>query len=197
MTWAAGGVLLWLGGWWFTGRLVGVYQKAIYLEAAERRHRGTVSTTAEHHRGIFLFAVFDLGLLVLGIRSITTLLYDENVPAEDYVGWTFTKWSALFSIYVVRQGINFHGLYHALMRARTGKAAMERRSVGTLRGVWAETPVALRAVMVAAPLMACVPLVIDNPPVQPVWLYLPQAGLLLALAIPLLGLRQRARSGGA
>ncbi len=140
MIWAAGGISLWLGGWWFTGRLVDVYQKAIYLEEADRRHRGLGPSGEQHHRGMALFVLFDLGLLVLGIRSLATLhAGGDEVLVDSSIAENATKWSVLGCLYLFRQGSNIHGFYHARWRARTGLAAVKPRNAGTLRGIWEET----------------------------------------------------------
>ena len=102
MIWASGGILLWLGGWWFTGRLAEVYRKAIYLEEADRRHRGLApQPPEEHHRGAFYFSLFDLGLLLLGIRSLATLkaggaesaLDDSMVASVSSAAIAASRWS--------------------------------------------------------------------------------------------------------
>ena len=192
MIWAAGGISLWLGGWWFTGRLVDVYQKAIYLEEADRRHRGLGPSGEQHHRGMALFVLFDLGLLVLGIRSLATLhAGGDEALVDSSIAENATKWSVLGCLYLFRQGSNIHGFYHARWRARTGLTAVKPRNAGTLRGIWEETSPTLRAPLLMAPLIACVPLAMGTSPSLVLWFLLPQSILGVALLLPLLRLRRR------
>lgn len=191
MIWAVGGVLLWLGGWWFTGRLVDVYQKAIYLAEADRRHRGLAPSGDQHHRGMLLFILFDLGLLVLGIRSLATIKAGSyDALADSSIAANATEWSVLVCFYLFRQGSNIHGFYHARWRARTGLSAVKPRNAGTLKGIWQETSLTLRAPLLLAPLIACVPLATGSSASLLLWFLLPQSILGIALLLPLLRLRR-------
>ena len=216
MIWASGGILRWLGGWWFTGRLAEVYRKAIYLEEADRRHRGLQPRPPEeHHRGAFYFCVFDLGLLMLGIRSLATLKAGgEEGLIDDSLMAGATDWSVLVCLYLFRQGMHLHRFYHVRWRARTGQTTIKPREEGTLRGIWQETSPSLRALLLLAPLIAAVPLLFgwvlgfdralqdfalavgELGPIL-LWFLLPQAALLVALASPLLRLRRRLYGGEA
>ncbi|MAG54761.1 MAG: hypothetical protein CMJ83_00565 [Planctomycetes bacterium] len=210
MIWASGGVLLWLGGWWFTGRLFGVYRKAIYLEAWDRRHRGLPQKPDEHHWGAALFVLFDFGLLLLGIRSLATLLIDLGlVDADASLVMNATEWSVLVCIYLFRQGFNLHHFYHDRWRARTGQPAVQPLEAGTLRGIWQETAPVLRGCLLLAPVLAAVPLAhsllgLDPPRIglpgdldgAVLWFIVPQTLLVIALAAPLARLRRLVHGGG-
>lgn len=210
MIWASGGILLWLGGWWFTGRLAEVYRKAIYLEEADRRHRGLAPQPPdEHHRGAFYFSLFDLGLLLLGIRSLATIKAGgvESAVADSMVA-SVTEWSVLVCLYLFRQGMHLHRFYHVRWRARTGQTVLKPRKVGTLKGIWQETNPFLRAALLVAPIVAAVPLLVgwlfglepvlddfalsagELGPIV-LWFLIPQTTLAVALAAPLLRLRRR------
>lgn len=191
MIWAAGGVLLWLGGWWFTGRLVDVYRKAIYFEEADRRHRGLEPSRERHHRGMVLFVLFDLGLLLLGVRSLMTLKAGGDASVDDSLVAGITEWSVLACLYLFRQGSNIHGFYHVRWRAVTGTSAVEPRNIGTLKGIWQETSPVLRAPLLIAPLLASVPLTTGSSSSMVLWFLLPQSILGTALLLPLLRLRRR------
>jgi len=210
MIWASGGILLWLGGWWFTGRLAEVYRKAIYLEEADRRHRGLPPRApSEHHRGAFYFSLFDLGLLLMGIRSLATIeIGGGEAAGDESLIASVTEWSVLVCLYLFRQGMHLHRFYHARWRARTGETAIQPMRVGTLRGIWQETAPALRGAFFVAPILAAVPLALSWPSdlsraldnfalsagkLGPtiLWFVLPQTVLAAALAAPLLRLRRR------
>ena len=196
MIWAAGGILLWIGGWWFTGRLVDVYQKAIYLAEANRRHRGLGPSGDQHHRGMLLFVLFDLGLLMLGIRSLAIMKAGSyEALADSSIATSATEWSVLACLYLFRQGSNIHGFYHARWRARTGISQVKPTNAGTLRGVWQETSPALRVPLLMAPLIACVPLATGSSASLLLWFLLPQSLLAIALVLPLLRLRRRVHQG--
>lgn len=203
MFWPLGGVLLWLGGWWFTGRLFGVYRKAIYFESIDRRHRGLPPSPEQHHTGAALFLVFDLGLLLLGIRSLVILQHGgEAIPLGDA-----PEWSVLLCIYLFREGIHLHHFYHDRWRARSGREALEPHQVGTLRGLWGETPVSLRWMLVIGPLLALMPIVAmvvgreesgvlfpsDRAVALILWVFVPATLIVIALSTPLWRLRKLLR----
>jgi hypothetical protein len=212
MVWALGGILLWLGGWWFTGRLFAVYSKAVYLEDLDHRRQGLDGFHSERHPGVGLFLIFDLGLLLLGIRS-TSLVQESllDVPSSGRLVMNAVDWSILICLYLLRQASNLHRFYYERWRGRTGHGFGAANQVGTLRGLWNDMSPLLRILFVIAPLCAAtrlvalipglhksLPLAADSNGGLLLWLVLPHGLLLLALASPLLRARRlaRARSEG-
>jgi hypothetical protein len=206
MIWSVGGILLWLGGWWFTGQLFKVYRKAVYLEEMEWRAPSAGRQPSEHHRGILAFAIFDLGLLVLGIRSAHLLLIWSDPDTVHCPA--LVQWSWLLCIYLFRLGFQVHQLYHARWRARTGSSGAGSPRAGTLAALRQEVPPVLRPFLLVAPAVALIPLasaVLDwqvghpvllrNGAARPVlivfWILVTQGLLALALGLPAVRLRRR------
>lgn len=203
MLWSIGGVLLWLGGWWFTGRLFGVYSKAIYLEEVDRRREET-HPPAAHHTGTAVFVVFDLGLLILGMRSLYLLQHPGGAPVANAVTANAVQWSVLACVYLFREASNLHSFYHDRWRGLSAHPLMQPTATGTLRGLWMDCPPVLRVAFLLAPGMALVPLVMTALRIDVmdtgwvplvIWFALPQVLLLVALSPPLLRVRRLVRGG--
>lgn len=209
MLWALGGIVLWVGGWWFTGRLFGVYTKAIFLEEIDAKREGRERTSPGAHTGLLLFMAFDLGLLLLGIRSIALVEQIASGAADaDSLAAKTLDWSLLVCLYLFREGFNLHRFWHDRWRARTGHHLVGQRRPGTAKGLWDETPPAYRILLLLSPLLAAVPLASLLLGTEPerffyappgshgpflMWFVLPQGLLLLALSPSLRRARRRAQ----
>lgn len=212
MAWHLGGILLWLSGWWLTGRLFPVYNKAIYIEELEERKHGGPGPSSSLHTGTTLFMLFDLGLLLLGIRSADALI--ESMTGKDvgdHLAAHAINWSVAVCVFLYRQGVNLHRFYYDRWRVRSGHHALRGQAAGTWIGLWRQTPTPARVVFATAPLLALIPLIelfwgrlaLGPDPAAHLgfsqgfgrflkWFLLPQVLVLAALASPLRKIRRLA-----
>ncbi len=214
MIWSLGGIVLWAGGWWFTGRLFGVYRKAVVMEEMDRRREGRDPAPPGHHTGALLFHTFDLGLLMLGVRCLSDLKARwAGLPPTDSLVVTAVEWSVLVCLYILRASSHLHHLYDDRWRVLTRHRGenVTPAPPGTWRGLWHATPSGIRALLLLAPLLAAVPVVSGLLGSHPnevfyapggghagafvLWFVAPQTLLAAAVAVPLLRARRLARGG--
>ena len=118
MLWLFGGILLWLGGWWFTGTLFLVYRKAIYFDMQSQRQQG--NSAPDHHRaGPLTILLLDLGLLLVGIRCIQQLLKQGSREAHSVADHTADvgihlgpPLGILCCVYAARAASMFYAFYY-------------------------------------------------------------------------------------
>lgn len=217
MFWSIAGILLWLGGWWFTARLFPVYRKAIYFENQERKLKAPQSLGVAHS-GPTLLLLFDLGLLLPGVRGLIdieqALASARTSPgggppgpgdmpgAAASAAWQIVPYAGLLCIYGLRGCRMLHAFYAYQVRSLGGPAEAGGHHPDRLAALFAKLApssyalllAALAASLAAAGLRLAGWLPQDGPVVAALlWIAGPAAITVLALRPPIRDLKREFR----
>jgi hypothetical protein len=201
MFWCFAGILLWLGGWWFTGRLFPAYRKAVFYENQEHLRRDPEARLS-HHAGPTLILLFDFGLLLSGLRGLTELAR----AISAHMGWSLLEpieedglmqtvarlvpYSILILLYAVRACRMLHAFYGDQFRSLGGQRELHHIRSDRISVIWSQMkPTSRRVLMLATCIAASAPILMlfgwgpwrGNGVLAVVWLLLPASMALIAL----------------
>ncbi|HMS15459.1 MAG TPA: hypothetical protein PKA37_01375 [Planctomycetota bacterium] len=210
MFWCFAGILLWLGGWWFTGRLFPAYRKAVFYENQEKRRRDPAAPLTPHS-GPLLLLLFDFGLLLSGVRGLIEwerALFAESPGANletlspgaaDIQGlWAAVPYAPVFLLYALRSMKMLQDFYTDQLKS-VG-IALERtipRTDGPFAALVGARPGARVLIVVAAAVAISAPVLIfrgtmprsGSTALALLWLALPMLLVIFALFPTILSLR--------